>query len=248
MGHQNPGSPAGHHFEVKERELPRATKLLEESFKDLQDNFGGYFVVGLPIFCVAMVVSVLSVGFFFLGMIPLMATGNDESIFMFFGIWFVALLGTSVLVTLPMQASQGRAVWRHLTNGEPMTFTGAFKDVSRDLPSLFAAQILITVLSLVGLLFFFFPMLIVAMFCSFTIPAILVHRLGAFEALSLSFSHARRNPWWHFKVWMVGILVTAAASQVPLLGAIMAGPWLFSYTFRAYRAAFGDGETLPINS
>lgn len=248
LGPQNPASPAGHHFQVEERELPRVSRLLEDSFKDLQDNFTGYLALGLPLLCVAMGFGLFGGLAAFIGMFTLTSSGDpDAAVGLFFGGIFVFFI-VMIALTIPMQAAQGRAIWRNLKDGEELSFKAATKDMGKDVVGILVLHFVIMLLTFVGAVFFFFPALIVAMLCSFALPAMIAHGVGPFEAIALSAGHARRHLWWHAKFWFLGTLVLMAASQVPILGTLLAGPWFFNYSLRAYRAAFGDGETLPIGS
>lgn len=245
---QNPASPAGHHFQVEERELPRVSRLLEDSFKDLQDNFTGYLALGLPLLCVALVFGLFAGIVAFVGMFTLAASGNpDAEIGFFFGGIFL-ITAVTILLTIPMQVAQGRAIWRNLKDGEELSFKAATKELGKDVGGIMVLHLVIMFLTFVGAVFFIFPALLVAMLCSFALPAMIAHRVGPFEAIALSAGHARRHFWWHVKFWFLGTLVLMAASQVPILGTLLAGPWFFNYSLRAYRAAFGDGETLPIGA
>ena len=191
---------------------------------------GGVVLVGL----VAMLVFVLN---------ALAVIGEDAGALLAL-IWLVANLGFlavamigTMALTAPLHASFLRAVAAHQRGDDELQIASAFNTVTQELPRVVGVGALVGAAMSVGMLFCFFPLLLVPLFLGFAIPLVALHGLSPMDAARTNVKHV----WVHLQDHAILALVTAAigfmANFVPVLGPA----FMMAFSVRAYRQIFGDG-------
>jgi hypothetical protein len=226
--------------------LPNVADLLGLCVKDVMNNFAGYCLAGLGPFLATMAVTMLASFVAVAAMIPGMVM-EDEAVTMLgiFGATFL-LVVFAMLATVPINASLYRAIWAWIDRGEPLGFSAGFSRMTEDLGTMYAYSLLVGLLTFAGMLACYVPGLLVGLFVSLAMPAIVVHRMGAIEAISFSAKHVRAHFAWHIGFWGLGLVVLMLAMNVPFIGIIVGMPLYAAYHLRGYRAIFGSGESPAI--
>jgi hypothetical protein len=231
--------------------LPNVMDLTSKIVAEVQKDFASFLLAGVgPLiagFVIGPVAVVLVYGGMFLGMVPGMIMEDEAilglgSMVGLFGSLFL-LIAVLTCVTAPMGASTYRAVWKYLTTGEKLTIMAPFSTFTQDLPRVVLYSFLHGTLMFVGLLFCYFPALLVGAMLVFAGPAIYIHRLGIGQAISLSIAHVQQNASWHVGFYGIHFVMYLVLSYIPLLGPMMLATIVPLYVLMVYRHSFGEGET-----
>ena len=129
----------------------------------------------------------------------------------------------------------------HLTEGEELGIGAPFTRMGTDLFQVILLAVAQLVLTLIGVLMCYLPALLVSLFLGFAFPALIVHRLGAFEAIGLSVRHVKDNFGWHLGYWGLGLAILFVAQAIPFVGIMVGLPFYFAYQLKAYTQVFGTG-------
>jgi hypothetical protein len=244
-----PGADEAAGVEEAAGKLPDVVKVLTDLLGDLQAHVAGYLLAGLGymlvVFGLAFVFVALLVGFMVIPMIIGAVLEAEElgAILMIVGTLFGYLVGLLLMVTVsaPFLASLARAARAHLEGDEPFGFTAAFSRLGTDLVQVVLLSVVQMALVLIGMMFCYLPGLLVSLFLGFAFPALIVHRLGAFEAIGLSFDHVKRNIGWHLGYWGLGLAILFVAQAIPFVGIMFGLPFYVAYQIKVYMAVFGTG-------
>jgi hypothetical protein len=231
-------------------DLPQVMDLLSELFKRVQDEFAGYFLAGLLPTLGSFFAAFLGIGLvyggMFLGMLPGIQS-NDEELMMagMFGSFVVTIpvmvIGMTA-VFAPVQASLYRAVWRNLTEDEPLTVGSAFSTVTQDLGKVLLYNVVMMSLILVGSLMCYVPALLVMMGLGFAAPGVYIHRLGVGDAIRMSVTHVQEHLSWHVGFFGIGFAMLLVLQYIPILGTALLMTAYPLYVLMAYRHVYGEGD------
>lgn len=229
--------------------LPSAIDLLKEAVDDFKENLVPFLMAGLGYFVVIAILMVVSVAFPILGMLPGTLILNDPLLTMV-GMFVGILVSLPVLVVIAILpgASFVRALWKFEVDKEPLKFGSCFAYMSDDRGALMGVAFITLVLECIGVVFLYFPAIIIQMLLIFALPAVAIHRLQAMDALKLSFNFVKANFVWILIIYVVSMIIGTVASillYIPIVGwAAFAAviTFLIHYQVKAYRAAFGDGS------
>lgn len=239
-----PGEP------LAEGELPEVIPLFTAAIEDLMDHFVGYLLAGLGAFLVSMVIGVVGAGAMLaLVFVPTIAgVALDSEIVAALGplvggvVGFVLILGLSMLFAYPVAASLGRNLKDRIEQGTELGFTSPYDRITVDLGQVLLLAAVTAAGIIVGMLMCYLPALLVGLFLGFALPAVIVHRLPAVEAIKLSVGHVKDHFVWHLGYWGLGLAIMLAGQAVPLIGPVLMIPLYTAYQVRVYMAVFGSGE------
>lgn len=223
-----------------ERELPKIMDVVNAVAADLQANLGGYALVGVAYHALLVPAALIGMTFLALGLAP--GVINDDEQLLIAG-YAVGVLGFVVIlagVTIPLQAGLYRTMWANVIDGEPLTFGAILANAPRDLPRVYAVEILLAFLVLLGVPFCYVGAIAVGIVTQFAFPAVIVHELGPLAAIGQSFRFVRSNPGFSAGYFAVGLVAGLIMGNIPLSGIVIL-PALVSFQLRCYRAIFGDG-------
>ena len=228
-------------------QLPDVMKLFTATLNDLVANFVDYFLAGLGLFLPVFVVTLgLVLGALVLGFVPMvLGTAFDQpelgSLFgmiaMFVAIFAAVFLATAAVA--PLQASLGRAMLARIETGERLTIASAYNRSMVDVFPVFGLTFAQLALTMLGVMMCYLPGLIVGVALTFALPAMIVHRLGPFEAIGRSLKHTMANPLWHLGFFGLGFVILFVGQQVPLIGPVLSLPFWLGYTLRGYIGVYG---------
>lgn len=249
--------------------LPELGSLFSETLSEFMDHIGPYLLAGLGFQLVAVPLTVLVViGIYMLAMggtLAAMLVGMILTVFaalisealgvlvmgMSTVLSYVVLLGVVVIVLVlaggilaPMQASLIRAVAAHQRGEQPLDFTASFSTITRDPLPVVTASLLVTLLTLLGLVMCYVPGLVMVALFAFVTHMVALHRTGALESLQLAAAHARAYPGFYVPYMLVYFVLSMVVSYVPIAGPMFA----MALHVRAYRRIFGDQEALVLES
>lgn len=228
--------------------LPSVTELVSSTAQDVMGDFGGYMLSGLLFFVVMMggtLASVLFIyGGMFLGMVPGMIL-EDEGLTIL-GVVSAMLLATLAIVAGftvllgPLLAGLIRSLWARMNRGQPLTLMAPLSGARQDPMGAIVLYTVVTLASVVGMLFCYLPGLLVQMFLGFALPAHAVHGLKPMDAMRFSIGHVRANLGWHLAFYFLGLAVMMVIMYIPFIGYVLMFPVFFTYQLKAYREIFGD--------
>jgi uncharacterized membrane protein len=229
-------------------DLPPIGKLFDDTLTQARDHFAGFAMAAVGFAAVQLPLTLFAVVGLYAGMFAGMMPGiqaNDEDLMsagMLAGMGggLALLIGIFAVVFPPLQASMLRAVWAHLTRGEPLTFGSAFSTVTQDLGRVYGMVLLLGLANLIGLMMCYVPALFVAFVFHFAWPLAIVGRRSPFEAMRESWAHVFANLAWNAKVWGIALLMGIGFAYVPLIGTAAGILFVGGFTLRAARAAFPD--------
>lgn len=244
LGEPVPGEPraAG--------ELPEIIPLFTATIEDLMAHFAGYLLAGLGAFLVSMVIGTVGAGaLLVLVFLPTIAgLALDSEIVATLGpiigglAGFMLFLGVSIVLAYPITASLGRNLKDRIETGAELGFTAPYNRIAVDLGQVLLLALVTAAGILVGMLMCYLPALLVGLFLGFALPAMIVHRLSAVEAVKLSVGHVKDHFVWHLGYWGLGLAIMLAGQAVPLIGPVLMIPVYTAYQVRVYMAVFGTGE------
>ena len=224
-----------------EKEVGDPVAVVGATFEDLQNNLGSYAACGASYFLFSIGVVFLSLGGVGLAMLPgIMA--NDEDLILLGGIggfafYLFTILGFSVVLVPLMTVSTIRAADAHLDGGEPLSFMSPFLYMREGAGATLLYSFIMTTLSLIGMVFFYLPGLIVMAVGQFGYPMLALENRPVTEVISRSFTHFRHNLGWHAVVWILLFLVLLGA-EATIIGIVLIWPFLCVYTVFAYRQVY----------
>lgn len=243
--------------------IPSLGAVFSETFTDLTENIGGYCMAGLAFVAVVFPVSMVGtlVGMFTLYLVMGLgvvasaaggsaigeATGDQDlgGVITAFGglgsfvlgfIAFFLIVAVMVGVLAPVTASLYRAIAEHQRGGAPLTFGGAFATVGQDVGSTVGAACLLTLASMVGMLFCYVGALVPLVLFCFAFLMVALHRKGALNAMKICAAHAIARPAEHVLFCLAYFATAFIAGNIPVLGHI----FMVALSVRAYRKMFGD--------
>lgn len=230
--------------------LPNVMDLVSKLAAEVQKDFGGFLLAGLPPTLIVIGGTLVAVfgtyAALFLGMMPgLMA--DDEDLAALGGLGAVSLalvvvIGGITALTTPMWASLYRAAWAYLVRGEKLGISSSFSSMGQDLGAQFAYVLLAGAIVTVGVMMCYVPGLLAQGMLIFAWPAIVVHRMPVGRAISWSVSHAMAHPAWHLGLWAVNLVMMMVLPYIPIVGYLLLFTVHPLYVLLAYRAVAGDGE------
>jgi hypothetical protein len=226
--------------------LPNVGELLGASVKDVMDNFAGYCMAGLGYFAFTMAITVVAIVASVAAMIPGIVAEDDSMTALVLVAVTLVLMVVVMLVSVPINASLHRAMWAWIDRGEPLTLSACFSRMGQDLGTMYAYSLVVGLLTFLGMLACYLPALVVGLFTTLAMPAMVVHRMGAIEAVAFSAKHVRSHFGWHVGFWALGLVILMIAMNVPFIGIIVGMPLYAAYHLRGYRAIFGSGESPAI--
>ena len=227
--------------------LPDVMRLFTDTLNDLVANFVDYFLAGLGLFLPVFVVTmVLVTGAMVLGFAPMVLgaivdepeLGSLAGMFVMLGAILVAAFVATAAVA-PLQASLGRAVVARIESGEKLGIGSSYSRAGVDVFGILGLTFAQLGLTLIGVMMCYVPGLLVGVALSFALPAMIVHRLGVFEAISRSVKHTVENPLWHLGFFGLGFVILFVGQNVPLVGPVLALPFWLMYTIRGYIGVYG---------
>ncbi len=124
--------------------------------------------------------------------------------------------------------------------GRPIDVTGSYKYAFSRLGGLIGLSLLVAVVVFVGFLLLFIPGVIFAVFLSMAVPAFIVERKGATDAMSRSWNLVSGS-WWHVLATIVvaGILAGIVSGILTSIGgSTFIGYWLLSTVAQMITAPF----------
>lgn len=220
-------------------ELPPIMETVNEVIADLQANFMGYFLAGIGFALTMIPLIIVMYVLIFVPMIPGLIAENDTLIGL--GVLVGSLLGIGGLIATigPLQAGLYRAVWRNITESEPLSFGSAFSNAFEDAGSSIALTLMIGLLVMIGLPFCYVGALFASFATCFAMPAFIAHKVGPVGAIQFSIRHAIAHPGWHAAIWGISFVCGMLAGNIPIVGmvALVAN---IAIQMRLYRKAFGD--------
>ncbi|HHO50947.1 MAG TPA: hypothetical protein ENK18_08765 [Deltaproteobacteria bacterium] len=210
---------------------------------DVKDNLVPYLLCGLSFVTVFTLVTSACVAVPFVGILPgviaedelLLALG---SVFGFVA-YMLMLLAAIVIVYPLMAASTLRGIDQQLRGGPRLGLMSPVNDMFSGAGRVVALYALGTLLTLVGMLFFYVPGLIVAVLMMFAMPMVVLEGAGPIEAMKRGWGHMLEHPSWHLPVWLL-MFIGSAAMQLTIVGILFVYPVMLAYHLVAYRIAFGD--------
>jgi len=238
--------------------------LFSETLTDVMNNIVGYLMLGLALMAVAVPVGIIAsiislivlYGVMGIGVFASVAGGSaledatgDQDLGGMIGalgsmgsIAFAFLLFVGLLLFLtaamgPLSASLYRAIAAHQRGEGTLSFGAAFSTITQDIGATMGAVLLVTLCTLVGVLFCYVGALVPAVLFTFALPMVALHRKGAFEALQRCARHAMAHPSDHGLFVLCYFGVSMVAAYIPLLGQV----FVLAFAVRAYRKMFGDG-------
>jgi hypothetical protein len=242
-------------------ELPDPLTLLDETLKEFTANLGPYCMAGLGqlavmlplLFTLIVLIHLTAFGGLLGGgaLLGLIAGALPEDLaalvisfgsillpVLLFGS-IMAMLGVLTVLAMPVTASLHRAVVRHQRGEEgALSFRSAFESLTQDMGRVMLTGLLLTTLSLTGLMMCYVPAFFVMLFTGFALNLVAVHRTGGLEAILTAVRHARTHLAWHTKFSLLYLVVLMVGGQIPVAGPMFA----VALHMRAYRAVFGDGD------
>lgn len=228
-------------------ELPSVTAILGELLQDLVGNFAGWLTFGVGTLVLAFLSLVLILPPFLMLEIPLLQPHPDDR----YVLPSLALLVVAVAVVaalqLPWTNGQYRALLRYQRGEGDLSVGAPFSEATTDLGTAVAFLLISVGVTMVAMMACYLPALFVTALLGLAWPAIVVHRLGALDAVALSVRHARQYPSWTLGFWALGFGVSLIGSQIPVIGPMLAGPIYMAYHLRVYRQIYGDGE-VPVEA
>lgn len=243
-------------------EFPEIGTLLSESFAEFSENIGPYALGGVSRMVIVFPIMFLAIFLFYFVLFALMmvmvvaialvaATLPEElavlgallvellSVVGFIIVMLLFAMGLGGIVA-PFNASVLRAVARHQSGEEELGFSAAYSTATRDVISVVASIVLITTVTLLGACLCYAPALIASFFLVFSFSFVVLHRLGAIEAIGASINHVRRHLNWHVGFFGIYFAILMVSGYIPILGPMFAT----AFFVRAYRNIFGDGEQI----
>jgi hypothetical protein len=241
--------------------LPDIGKLLSDTFAEFGDHVGPYLLAGLGFTLVLMpltfvgviglyagagvgMVGVFAVAAFLESAGPGQADGAMAALvpILSIGILFLVLLvfvvGLSVAIA-PMSASMMRAIAQQQQDGARLlTLTSPFTTITHHAGRVIGVMVVFFLLALVAMALCVFPVLLLPVLFGFTTTMVILHDdVTVTEAFALNLRHVRAHPGWHVSFALVAMLLTLAASQIPVAGLA----FCYALYVRAHRELFGDG-------
>jgi uncharacterized membrane protein len=221
--------------------LPNVVTLIGDTLRAVLSNPLPWCLVAVPLLAGFLVDLLASFGISATAITPGLVSDRQDLVV------GGALLGivTSLLITMvtmaPLTAGLYRAVWAYKLDQEPLGLGSALSRMSEDLGSVLLLGVLNLLAAIVGMSCCYVGLFVPAVLFDLALPAIVVHRMGAIEAMRFSASHVTRNPAWHVGYWGIGFVVSLVAGYVPIVGGPIGVTILAAYQLETYRALFGDG-------
>ncbi len=244
--------------------IPSIGALFSETLTDVMNNIVGYLMMGLALMAVAIPVGifasivslivlygVMGVGVFASlagGAAMQEATGDEDlggmvgalgsmgSIAVAFLLFFAFLLFLAAAMA-PLSASLYRAIAAHQRGEGTLTFGAAFSTITQDIGATMGTVLLVTICTLVGVMFCYVGAIVPAALFTFALPMVALHRKGALESMRLCAGHAMAHPSEHGLFILAYFGTSLVAGYIPLFGHV----FVLALAVRAYRKMFGDG-------
>lgn len=219
------------------RSLPDVRQLLQRLGDDLRREPGGWLLAGVAALIVSYAIPILAFVLLAVLLVPAFALARDAAGYSVVVALLVAVLAAGAIG--PFAASLYRAARDHV-HGVPLSFAAPFQTAGRDLGAAVAVTLTFGLLVGLGTLLFVVPGLIVAWLLMWAPPLVFLHRRSLGEALSGSVQLATRAPGWTLLLALLGVVASAIAGAIPVVGPILLVPVVVLLHARAFEAAFGE--------
>ena len=222
---------------------PKVVDLAMAAFEDMKNHFKGFLLSGVGMVIMVIVITVLCLaaiyGPLFVGVMM------DSPAVMFGGmaVGTILAMAASVAVAVPMQASIGRAVDRHLRGEEDLGLNASYSTITQDMGKVIAWGLLTVLLSTLGVFACYVGAFAVAFFLHLSLPALLLHRMGVVESMKFSYRFTMEHPKFCLAFWGLGLAIQMVLSYIPIVGMLILLGFFLNYQFRGYRMLFGYGDT-----
>ena len=222
-------------------------KVLKNSWDLFVKDIGPLIVAALIPFAITLVAIVPAYVLFFIPLVVSSNDGNDtvSAAAAASGAVVVACLAiVAALLVVPFYGSIVRMILRRTREGRPARYGDVWAGWSQ-WGSLIGAAVLVGLAVAVGFVLLIIPGIFLAVVFSFVLPVIVDRRVGAVEAMRLSWRLVMGAGFWMVLLNLFVVVVIAGfASQVPLAG-ILVVPWELAAVTGMYVIASGDERLLP---
>jgi len=236
--------------------------LINDSVRQFSKDIGPYILAGMGQFAVVVPVSMIAgmvayfgvvvgmMGGWVVGIIAmaLLAQLGDlgaalgavvmvASPFIGMALVLLPILPVVAAIVAPVQASLMRAIAAHQRGEQELSVSSPFDTATQDLARVVITSILLTGLTLVGLLFCYVGALAVPILFGFVHTLVVLHRRSPMEAFAIQFRHLLAHGNQHLMLGVLQIALGMIAGFVPVIGPM----FMADMQVRAHRKLFGDG-------
>jgi uncharacterized membrane protein len=228
---------------------PAVGDLFKQLTDDVQAHFMSYLTAGFGYFAglfgLVMLLLVLS----FSGAIPgivmqdetVATIGFDLTLLV---VYFPGIMVVTLVLVPLMNASLMRALQTQLDgDGMPMGMNAAYSTLRQDMGSVILAQLLLSLVVSIGLLFCYIPGIVLAVALGWAIPLVVLRRVAPVDALKASWAVFSANAAWHVVFVLVTIAIALVCELIPIVGIMVLYPVVFMFQLLAFRALF-PGKTV----
>ncbi|MBT3224166.1 MAG: hypothetical protein HN348_34290 [Proteobacteria bacterium] len=222
---------------------PKVVDLAMAAFEDMKNHFKGFLLSGVGMLIMVILVTVVSLVAVYA---PLFIGLAMDSVAVMFGgmaVGTILAIGLSIALAIPMQASIGRAVDKHLRGEEDLGYSASYSTITEDMGKVIAWGLLGVLLGTLGVFACYVGAFAVSFLLHLSFPALLLHRMGVVESMKFSYRFTMEHPKFSLAFWGLGLAIQMILSYIPIVGMLLLLGFLFNYQFRGYRMLFGYGDT-----
>lgn len=206
---------------------------------DLAAHPMGHLGAGIAYLLVTLVLIAVAGGALGIGMLPGLLAGSDLLLFVggaLGGVVYTGLIVGFTFVVFPLQlASLQRALHAQARGEGALGFRSLFDTMTTDAGRVLGFYLAYQLATLVGMLFFYVPGLIVAALGALVMPIIVLEpHTTLSEATGRVLDHVRLHPAWHVATWVL-LLVAIVVLELSLVGLLVALPVVAAWQVHAYR-------------